>query len=757
MKRCKKLCALLVVGAMLAGSSCTFAKSGDITVLLDGKAIAFDVQPQIIDGSTMVPLRKIFEEIGALVKWDGDTQTVSARKSAKTITMQIASADMLIDKGKTDDDGNAVAETVTLDVPAQIVSGRTLVPLRAVSEAFGLDVAWDAGSSTVVITSKADEDESWKENTAAINLDDLTYSGDGVAVLGNQITISKGGDYTVSGALSDGSIIVTAEEKVKIRLSGASITSTDGPCIYFEHADKAFLTLSDGTENTLTAQNSENGALYSKEDLEIKGGGTLQIHSQAGHGIKASDNLSIKDGIIHISSSGDGVHINDTFQMSGGAVTITAGADGVDSESIVMVTGGSLNVTTTGEPVITEPAASDSGTPQGFPGAQAESADVEFTVSSKGVKADWMLVLSGGNITVSSSDHAIHCADEIEITGGVLRLCSNYAKGISGHGNVTIGGDDTWINITKSTEGIESKDVLTVNGGTIQIIASDDGMNATGGVAGIEPQFGAGRPAGGFRREQSAENADGAAAGERPGSQNPGVFPGVPATGGAPMPGGMNPPPGSPGTEQNGTEEITPPDSLPEQNNSADTALQPDPNRPAPGMGGGNAAGRKDALIINGGDIEVYAGDDCFDSNGNLVVNGGTIKAVKSNGSFIDANAVFDPDGTIRIADSATLVIAAGASTNRSLNISQNSITIYADTALEAGDTILVKDESGDVVIEYAPKGSYSAVLIASPQLSIGNTYAVSIGANDYTVVQSEAAVTVGNAALQPSGGFGRR
>ena len=253
------------------------AADNQITVELDGNLIEFDVQPEIIDGRTMVPLRKIFEEIGALVKWDNDTQTVSARKNKKTITLSIDSADLQIDKGDTDEEGNPIYETVTLEVPAQIVSGRTLVPARAISESFGLDVDWDGDNRKVTITSEQDEDESWKDNVGSINLDSMTYEGEGVEITDNQIKITQGGDFAVSGTLSDGNIIISTKEKVKIRLSGAKITSSENPCIFVEDADKAYITLTDGTENHLIAENSEDGAIYSKENLEIKGDGSLNI------------------------------------------------------------------------------------------------------------------------------------------------------------------------------------------------------------------------------------------------------------------------------------------------------------------------------------------------------------------------------------------------------------------------------------------------------------------------------------------------
>ena len=77
--------ALSLAASLLIGA--TSVSADEITVELDGNPIEFDVKPEIIDGRTMVPLRKIFEEIGALVKWDNDTQTVSARKNKKTITL----------------------------------------------------------------------------------------------------------------------------------------------------------------------------------------------------------------------------------------------------------------------------------------------------------------------------------------------------------------------------------------------------------------------------------------------------------------------------------------------------------------------------------------------------------------------------------------------------------------------------------------------------------------------------------------------
>lgn len=680
------LCITLVLSLF---SGILYSAADEITVELDGTEIIFDVPPQIIDGRTMVPLRKIFEEIGALVKWDDETKTVTARKSSKTVTLQIGSFELSIDKGKTDDDGNPLTEEVTLDVPAQIVSGRTLVPARAISESFGLNVNWDEDSRTMLITSD-EEDESWKENTGIINLSDLTYTGNGIEIKDNQISITKGGDFELTGTLQDGNITVSANEKVKLRLSGASITSFSGPCIFIEAADKAYITVTEETENVLNAENSEDGAIYSKDNLEIKGKGTLDISSADGHGIKASDNLTIENGNINIYTFGDGIHVNDTFKMTGGNLSISAVGDGIDSESIVIISGGELNIETNGVPMATaltkeNSENTDNNVNNRRGGMMEQTPEVEFEKSSKGINAQWMMSIFGGEIIVNSASHAIHCQDEIEIKGGSLTLNSEYEKGISAHGNLTVSNSDTIINVIKSTEGLESKNILTINDGTIKIVASDDGINATGGKSGE-------MMGGGF--QTGTKLMDGTNTGEK-------NFADI----NAPQTGRGN---------RGDMPNMTPP--------VADGNIAGG-NRD--NMGIGNTS---DCLIIEGGNIEVSAKDDCLDSNGNLVIKGGTIKAIKENGSFTGNNSVFDPDGKLSISAGVTLVLAGSSGTQGNMNISQNTITIYGEKTHTAGESIVLKDENGDVVTEYTPDGSYSAVLITSPYIETGKIYTVSLG-----------------------------
>ena len=117
-----------------------FAAAG-ITVTLDGNALAFDVPPQLINDRTMVPLRAIFEAMGATVDWNGDTQTVTGTKDSTIVVLAIGSTSPTIN-----------GTVVTIDQPGVIVDSRTLAPLRFVAEAFGGTVDWDGNTQTASIT-----------------------------------------------------------------------------------------------------------------------------------------------------------------------------------------------------------------------------------------------------------------------------------------------------------------------------------------------------------------------------------------------------------------------------------------------------------------------------------------------------------------------------------------------------------------------------------------------------------------------------
>ena len=135
----KRVIGLLLAVFMLLSAVPVMAEE-PLKLLLYGDEIAFDVPPQIINGRTMVPLRAIFETLGATVDWEETTRTVVSQKGDITVKLTVDDATMYVD-------GAAVA----LDSPACIVNGRILAPVRAVAEAFGISVEWFAEERTVAI------------------------------------------------------------------------------------------------------------------------------------------------------------------------------------------------------------------------------------------------------------------------------------------------------------------------------------------------------------------------------------------------------------------------------------------------------------------------------------------------------------------------------------------------------------------------------------------------------------------------------
>lgn len=117
--------------------------SDSIKVYIDNKIVSFDVQPQLIGGRTMVPLRAIFEGLGATVEWNNSTQTVTAYNETTIVKATIGEYTMNV---------NGTAKSI--DVPPMLVNDRTLVPARFVAEAFDCDVQWDGNTKTVYITTK---------------------------------------------------------------------------------------------------------------------------------------------------------------------------------------------------------------------------------------------------------------------------------------------------------------------------------------------------------------------------------------------------------------------------------------------------------------------------------------------------------------------------------------------------------------------------------------------------------------------------
>ena len=138
----KLICVLLCLILTLSFSAECLAASDAIPVYLDGEAIAFDVEPSIVNGRTMVPMRAIFERFGMSVRYESATKSIYADNSGTSIVMQIGSK-VFTKNGA----------SIAMDAAPFIKNGRTLVPLRAIAEALDIQVAWDSANHAVQMTS----------------------------------------------------------------------------------------------------------------------------------------------------------------------------------------------------------------------------------------------------------------------------------------------------------------------------------------------------------------------------------------------------------------------------------------------------------------------------------------------------------------------------------------------------------------------------------------------------------------------------
>ncbi len=133
----------VIAAAIMAVSVVNVSAENEITVTVNGSSVAFDQPPVIENDRTLVPLRAIFEALGAEVDWNDETRTVTAEKNDVKISLTIDNAYMKVGE-----------ENVKLDTPAKIINDRTMVPVRAISEAFMCDVQWDGDTRQVIITSE---------------------------------------------------------------------------------------------------------------------------------------------------------------------------------------------------------------------------------------------------------------------------------------------------------------------------------------------------------------------------------------------------------------------------------------------------------------------------------------------------------------------------------------------------------------------------------------------------------------------------
>ena len=269
---------------------------------------------------------------------------------------------------------------------------------------------------------------------------------------------------------------------------GTTNTLSDGEIYTFEDSedepDATLFSKSDLILNgtgTLVIDANYAHAIKGKDDVTIAEG-TYDITS-VGDAIKGRDSLFISSGTFTIVAGADGLQSTNEEEegkgiltIESGTFTITAAADGIQAATNLQILGGDFTITTGGGSANSSTTSEAWGT-WGAPTEEAATTTTEETTSAKGLKATGSLAISGGTFVLDTSDDALHTNDTIQITGGDFTIASGD-DGIHADNTVTI--DDGTIDINQSYEGIEATEI-TLNGGDIALTTSDDGINAAGG------------------------------------------------------------------------------------------------------------------------------------------------------------------------------------------------------------------------------------------------------------------------------------
>lgn len=244
-----------------------------------------------------------------------------------------------------------------------------------------------------------------------------------------------------------------------------------------------------------TEENDVDGTIFSKSDLCITGSGSLKVSANYQDGIVSKDNLKIENTNVEVISKDDGIRGKDSLVIKNSNIMIDAKADGMKStnetetdKGYVLIQGGVYQITTLKDGIVAQTTLQiDDGTFQiqtgGGSGASASNQEFgmgnqnKATESAKGLKAGKEILIKKGNFIIDSLDDSIHSNDKITISNGTYRIQSGD-DGI--HADDTILIENGVIEILKSCEGIEAVKIEIQNG-KIAVVADDDGINGCGG------------------------------------------------------------------------------------------------------------------------------------------------------------------------------------------------------------------------------------------------------------------------------------
>ena len=333
----------------------------------------------------------------------------------------------------------------------------------------------------------------------------------GYEIDGTDVSITAAGTYVFSGDCDNGSITVKkGVTGVTIVLNGLTLTNDDSAAITLNKTAEASLIAAAGTTNTVAdteGSNDENAAVKVKSGaaLTIGGKGALTVDGNAKNGIKGAADavITVAEVKLNINAANDGLSCDDELNITGGTLSITAGGDAVkaspdtgdtenpDTTSLgnVTISGGTLTLSAAEDGIQADGDLTISGgTFHVKTNGGHTTALTDDSASCKGFKAGKTLTVTGGTLTVDSADDALHANTDVTISGGTLTLATGD-DGVHADNDLVIGTKGASststprINITASYEGLEGTTV-TVYSGDIDVVASDDGVNAANSTLG---------------------------------------------------------------------------------------------------------------------------------------------------------------------------------------------------------------------------------------------------------------------------------